>query len=97
MIVLLARAATLLEEVSEHLMTNDMAFVDWDGRVTEHGRFWLLALTGIGMLVIGFYRGDGRAAPLPNLTWDQVLDLVVIGISAGAAAVTARAKKGIYD
>ena len=38
-------AAQLAEEVAEHLMVNDMAFVDWDGRVTEHGRFWLLALT----------------------------------------------------
>ena len=38
-------AVELLEEISAHLMENDMAFVDWDGRVTEHGRFWILALT----------------------------------------------------
>jgi hypothetical protein len=38
-------AAQLLAEVADHLMQNDMALVDWDGRETEHGRFWPLALT----------------------------------------------------
>jgi hypothetical protein len=38
-------AATLAEEVAAHLMDNDMAVVDWDGRLVEHGRFWPLALT----------------------------------------------------
>jgi len=39
-----AKAAELLEEVADHLMTHDMATVDWDGRVTEHGRYWPLAM-----------------------------------------------------
>ncbi len=30
----------LIEQVGVHLMENDLAFVDWDGRVTEHGRLW---------------------------------------------------------
>ncbi len=38
-------AATILEEIAVHLMQNDMALVDWDDRLTEHGRFWPLALT----------------------------------------------------
>jgi len=63
------RAAALLEDVAEHLMQNDMAFVDWDGRITEHGRFWLLALTdfpgfnavmGLNMMLQGAI-ASGRA------------------------------------
>jgi hypothetical protein len=33
-------AADLLEQVGVHLMNHDLAFIDWDGRVTEHGRLW---------------------------------------------------------
>lgn len=35
-----ATAADLLEQVGVHLMENDLSFVDWDGRVTEHGKMW---------------------------------------------------------
>ena len=35
----------LLGQVGEHLMVNDLAFVDWDGRLTEHGRLYPMALT----------------------------------------------------
>jgi hypothetical protein len=38
-------AVGLLEEVAVHLMENDMAFVDWDGRLTEHGRLFPTSLT----------------------------------------------------
>jgi len=33
----------LLTEVADHLIDNDMQFVDWDGRVTEHGRVYPMA------------------------------------------------------
>jgi phosphatidylglycerol:prolipoprotein diacylglycerol transferase len=67
-----------------------LAWRDW----LRGFRLWLLlVLTGIGMLIIGFYRGDGMPGPVPGLTLDQALDLVVIGIGAGAAAVTARPGK----
>ncbi|MCZ7585104.1 MAG: hypothetical protein M5R36_18205 [Deltaproteobacteria bacterium] len=39
-----AMAASLLERVGDHLFTHDMAFTDWDGRLTEHGRMWPTAL-----------------------------------------------------
>ena len=35
-----ATAIALLEEVAEHLMQNDMVFVDWDGRATEYGKMY---------------------------------------------------------
>jgi len=35
--VVKGKAAQLLEEVSVHLMQNGLTFVDWDGRITEHG------------------------------------------------------------
>jgi len=34
------KAAGLLEEVADHIMRNHVAFVDWDGRRTEHGDIW---------------------------------------------------------
>jgi hypothetical protein len=40
----LATAADLLGQVAHHLVDNRLAIVDWDGRVTEHGRFWAYAL-----------------------------------------------------
>lgn len=39
-----ARATQLARKVAVHLMANDMAFVDWDGRVVEHGSLWPLSL-----------------------------------------------------
>lgn len=30
----------LIEDVGVHLMENHLAFVDWDGRITEHGKLW---------------------------------------------------------
>ncbi len=30
----------LIEQVGVHLMENHLAFVDWDGRITEHGKLW---------------------------------------------------------
>ncbi len=38
-------AVDLLEEVAVHLMENDMAFVDWDGRLVEHGRLYPTSFT----------------------------------------------------
>ncbi|MBZ0272523.1 hypothetical protein K8I61_10830 [bacterium] len=40
-----ADAVDMAEKVARHLLDNDMAFVDWDGRMTEHGREWPGALT----------------------------------------------------
>ena len=34
----------LLEQIGVHLMDNELTFVDWDGRLTEHGRLYPLAL-----------------------------------------------------
>lgn len=34
----------LLGKVARHLLANDLAFVDWDGRITEHGRLSPIAL-----------------------------------------------------
>jgi hypothetical protein len=39
-----AQAADLLGQVADHLLANGMSLVDWDGRVTEHGRFYAWAL-----------------------------------------------------
>ncbi len=33
-------ATRILEQVAEHLMENDMVFVDWDGRPTEYGKMY---------------------------------------------------------
>ncbi|MFC1888609.1 hypothetical protein ACFL4G_02520 [Thermodesulfobacteriota bacterium] len=38
--VVRGKAAALAEEVSEHLMINGLNFVDWDCRITEHGKLW---------------------------------------------------------
>lgn len=63
-----------------------MALLVWRGR-GRGLRLWIaLILTGAGMFVHGFWRGDGLAGPLVNLTWDQALDLSVIAISAGIIA-----------
>ena len=40
-----AVVADLLEQVGRHLMANELTFVDWDGRVTEHGRLYATSLT----------------------------------------------------
>jgi hypothetical protein len=40
-----AMAADMLGQVGQHLMANDLTFVDWDGRLTEHGRLYPMALT----------------------------------------------------
>ncbi len=52
-----------------------------------------LALTGAGMFTIGFFRGDGQPGPLPGLSWDQALDLGVIGLGAGLMAAEALARR----
>ncbi|MEZ4267131.1 MAG: hypothetical protein R3F39_12200 [Myxococcota bacterium] len=53
-------AADLLESVGVHLMENHLAFVDWDGRVTEHGKLWATSFAGTpGFLAaesLGFIR-----------------------------------------
>ncbi len=36
----------LLIQVGTHLMENDLTFVDWDGRVTEHGWMFPMSLAG---------------------------------------------------
>ncbi len=39
-----AVAADLLTQVGEHLRNHDLTVVDWDGRITEHGRLYAYAL-----------------------------------------------------
>ncbi|MGB0592543.1 MAG: hypothetical protein ACPGU1_22895 [Myxococcota bacterium] len=39
-------AIALIEQVADHLVANDMAFIDWDGRVTEHGKLWVTSFSG---------------------------------------------------
>jgi hypothetical protein len=34
----------LLEQIGQHLVDTRMQFTDWDGRVTEHGRLWAVAM-----------------------------------------------------
>ncbi len=52
-------------------------------------RLWLvLALTGAGMFVLGFFRGEISPSPLPNISRDQLFDLSVIAVSAVAASAT---------
>ncbi len=31
---------SLLTKVGDHMIENELTFVDWDGRVTEHGKIW---------------------------------------------------------
>ena len=38
-----ATVRDLLGQVGRHLMENDLTFVDWDGRVTEHGKIYPMA------------------------------------------------------
>ncbi len=65
-----------------------MALVALSGRLRGY-RLWLaLALTGAGMYVLGFFRGDSLPSPLPYLSNDQVLDLSVIAFSVVAAVGT---------
>lgn len=39
-----AQVKDMLQKVGAHILANDLKIVDWDGRVTEHGRFHPLAL-----------------------------------------------------
>ncbi len=36
--------AELADEIGTHLVENELTFVDWDGRVTEHGKLYATAL-----------------------------------------------------
>lgn len=42
----LATTRDLLAQVGDHLIENELQFVDWDGRVTEHGKIWAWAALG---------------------------------------------------
>ncbi len=62
-----------------------IALVTLSGRL-RGTRLWLiLGLSGAGMFVLGFFRGDGAASLLPYLSNDQVLDLGLIALSIVAA------------
>ena len=41
-----ATVRDLLVQVATHLMENDLTFVDWDGRITEHGWMFPMSLAG---------------------------------------------------
>jgi len=55
-----ATAKQMIEEVAVHLMEHDLVLIDWDGRVTEHGKFYLTSFADTpGFLaaeVLGFLR-----------------------------------------
>jgi len=53
------KAAQLAEEVSVHLMENALTFVDWDGRITEHGAIGVNPAFTLGFFVPGVV-GSGR-------------------------------------
>lgn len=58
-------AARMLEQVADHLVQNNLTLVDWDGRVTEHGRFSPIALDdfpGFNAAMALAYVGAGAAA-----------------------------------
>ncbi len=38
------KAASMLEQVAKHLIDNDLVFVDWDGRPTEHGYYYATSM-----------------------------------------------------
>lgn len=38
-------AVSMLEMVADHLVENDLQFIDWDGRVTEHGHMYPTSMT----------------------------------------------------
>lgn len=59
----------------------------WRGWLRQR-RFWLtLALLSAGLFVIGFFRGD-YATTIVTLRSDQVLDVMLLGISAVAISRT---------
>lgn len=41
---LVAAATDHLEQIGEHLASNELRFIDWDGRVTEHGAIFAPAM-----------------------------------------------------
>ena len=47
------KAAGLAEKVSHHLMRNGLNFVDWDGRLTEHGMLWFNPAFTLGFVLPG--------------------------------------------
>lgn len=67
-----------------------MTLLSVGGRL-RGSRLWLvLILTAVGQFVLGFYRGDGAAiSRVPSLSWDQGLDLSVIGFCVAAAGMMA--------
>jgi hypothetical protein len=40
-----ATVADLVGQVADHLIENDLTLVDWDGRITEHGRIYATSFT----------------------------------------------------
>lgn len=57
----------LIEQIAVELMENQLAFVDWDGRVTEHGKLWItsfadtpgfLATEALDMIRLGIEATD---------------------------------------
>ncbi|RME23840.1 MAG: hypothetical protein D6806_10575 [Deltaproteobacteria bacterium] len=39
-----AQVRDMLQQIGDHLVDNQLRFVDWDGRTTEHGRLYAMAL-----------------------------------------------------
>ena len=77
-----AEAVDMLRQVGEHLATHDMAFVDWDGRVTQWGKLYpgapgdtpgYLAILGLSFAATAATgTGDhALAAAYDRLAWDS--------------------------
>lgn len=82
-----AEAVDLLRQIGEHLRTHDMAFVDWDGRVTQWGKMYpgapgdtpgYLAILGLSFAATAAVgTGDQTlAAAYQQLAWQGYFDQV---------------------
>lgn len=63
-------AVDLLEKVADHLIENDLQFIDWDGRVTEHGHMYPTSMSDApgfaAILALDYILMAGKAAGRPD-------------------------------
>ena len=82
-----AEAVDMLRQVGEHLAANDMAFVDWDGRLTQWGKVYpgadgdtpgYLAILGLSFAATAATgTGDpALATSYRQLAWDGYFDQI---------------------
>jgi hypothetical protein len=67
-----ARVAALLLQVGRHLVENRLELHDWDGRVTEHGRLWAMAMDDFpgfnAAMALAYLRVAGEASGDAEIT-----------------------------